>query len=186
MEPITGIPRSLLDLFSCIGLGATEEDFWRWPGEVGTFAQSHTWEAYRYSGILVLRRHNGDHSEKLATCHNEDIQCHPDAIAVNRILSSIDAVYGAKTFRVSGDEAIPHNIAYPLFIAGSQSRVMVQHVEWKEAIRSKFQQLIQSDKYWQTEKIFDLLQEAWDRWEIGQMSNTFEIARERGLELGLL
>ncbi|KAJ5371477.1 uncharacterized protein N7496_007569 [Penicillium cataractarum] len=186
VEPITGIPRSLLDLFSCIGLGATEEDFWRWPGEVGTFVQSHTWEAYRYSGILVMRSYSRVDSQTLIASNDEDVSSHADAIAVNRILSSIDAVYGAKACGVASDEAIPHNIAYPLFVAGSQSRVIVQHVAWKETIRSKFQDLIQSDRYWQTEKIFDLLQDAWESWDAGQISDPFEMAAERGLELGLL
>ncbi|KAK1147553.1 hypothetical protein N8T08_000895 [Aspergillus melleus] len=40
VEVVSGLPRSLLDIFSCIGEGgATEEDFWDWPGAQGTLVQ---------------------------------------------------------------------------------------------------------------------------------------------------
>jgi hypothetical protein len=185
VEPITGIPHSLLDLFSRIDMGATEEDFRGWSGQVGTFAQSHLWEAYRYPGILAVRRLGRIPSETMTTCADENISSCPEAIAVNRIVSSIDAVYSVNSAGPSNDGQVPHNIVYPLFVAGSQVRVMNQHSDWKQAIKSFLSRLIKSEEYCQTEKIFDLLQKAWDHWAAGHPFDISEKAAEQGLELAL-
>ncbi|KAI9035082.1 Zn(II)2Cys6 transcription factor domain-containing protein [Aspergillus affinis] len=50
------VPRSLVDLFSGVRLDASEDDFLHWPGAVGSFAQMHLWETYRYMGVLCIRR----------------------------------------------------------------------------------------------------------------------------------
>ncbi|BAE58566.1 unnamed protein product [Aspergillus oryzae RIB40] len=55
VEVVSGLPRSLLDIMSCIGHGATEEDFWNWPGSPGSLTQHQLWEAYRLAGMLAIR-----------------------------------------------------------------------------------------------------------------------------------
>ncbi|KAL1835204.1 hypothetical protein VTK73DRAFT_6015 [Phialemonium thermophilum] len=56
VEVVTGLPRSLLDIFSRIHEPGAEIEFWLWPGEIGQFPQIHLWNSWRYGGMLLARR----------------------------------------------------------------------------------------------------------------------------------
>ena len=63
VETISGIPRSLLDVFATVfgeanhnGFSGVEASLWIWPGELGDFRQCQLWEAWRFAAILNLRR----------------------------------------------------------------------------------------------------------------------------------
>lgn len=55
VEEVSGLPRSLLDVFARLGEPGCEDRFWRWPGCEGRMSQVQMWEAYRYAGILKHR-----------------------------------------------------------------------------------------------------------------------------------
>lgn len=61
VEILTGIPRTLLDIFALFGHEDNENldiegTFWSWAGETGELPQRQLWEAWRLAGILTARR----------------------------------------------------------------------------------------------------------------------------------
>ena len=56
VEVVSGIPRSLLDIFATIEDESAEAAFLSWSGEVGEVPHCHLWDAYRLAGVLVGRR----------------------------------------------------------------------------------------------------------------------------------
>ncbi|RMJ10743.1 hypothetical protein BHE90_005311 [Fusarium euwallaceae] len=59
VEPVTGVPRSLLDVFAAVadepGNGIALR-FWSWQDGGGYHAQRQLWDCWRLSGILDVRR----------------------------------------------------------------------------------------------------------------------------------
>ena len=61
VEVLTGIPRTLLDIFALFGHESSDDPdiegtFWSWPMETGELPQRQLWEAWRLAGILTARR----------------------------------------------------------------------------------------------------------------------------------
>lgn len=63
VETISGIPRSLLNVFATVfgqanqnSNGGVEISLWMWPGELGDFRQCQLWEAWRLAAALNMRR----------------------------------------------------------------------------------------------------------------------------------
>lgn len=59
VEPVTGVPRSLLDIFAAMA-GEPGNDialrFWSWQRDGGDPAQRYLWDFWRFSGILDVRQ----------------------------------------------------------------------------------------------------------------------------------
>lgn len=183
VEPVSGLPRSLLDLFAGIGIDTTEQSFWSWSGETGSFMQYYLWEAHRLAGILSLRRHssillkNTVACEMIAPSHPKN--CSVDATTlVARILANLDALRLACAERPEEDRFIKNAILYPLFVAGLEIRVMCKNVQWQKTIQNCFLGSRQD------QILLDLLQEMWTRADPDL--NVDDLARERQMEMGLL
>ncbi|KAF5653289.1 hypothetical protein F25303_2461 [Fusarium sp. NRRL 25303] len=56
VESVSGLPRSLLDIFGRMTNDDVEKDFVDWEGHEGSIPHVHLWEAFRLSGILLARR----------------------------------------------------------------------------------------------------------------------------------
>ncbi|KAK5788771.1 hypothetical protein VI817_009729 [Penicillium citrinum] len=183
VEPVSGLPRSLLDLFAGIGIDTTEQSFWSWSGETGSFMQCYLWEGHRLAGILSLRRHMWMLRKNVVACEslalNPQAVCSVDTTAlVARILANLDALRLACTERPEEDRFIKNAILYPLFVAGLEVEVMCENRQWQKTIRNCFLGSRQD------EILLDLLEEMWTRADPDL--NVDDLAREREMEMGLL
>lgn len=55
VEPVSGLPRSLLDIFCCLEEPDCEEKLWLWPGREGDVLQIYLWDAFRAAAMLKHR-----------------------------------------------------------------------------------------------------------------------------------
>ena len=183
IEPVTGLPRSLVDLFAGIGMETTEQSFWDWPGEVGSFLQCYLWEAHRLAGILTLRRHarTGEKSRDIPgfSAWRQPNACPADeTVLVARILANLDALRLACVERPTEDTYIKNAVVFPFFIAGLEVEVMSRNPQWQSNIRNR------ASTSKQDEILLDLLEEIWRRNEPSLDVNN--LARARDIEMGLL
>lgn len=183
-EPVTGVPRSLLDLLAGIGFDTTEQSFWDWPGEEGSFLQHYLWEAYRLAGILTIRQ-----CERLSKASPDGLpsrsmwrqpsSCPADSsLLVARVLANVDALRLRCLERPNEDPFIKNSILFPIVVAGLEVNVMQKHRQFQETIRTC------SFGSHQDHILLEILEEIWRRNDIGLDIN--DLARARGVEMGLL
>ncbi|KAE8382454.1 hypothetical protein BDV26DRAFT_288490 [Aspergillus bertholletiae] len=196
VEVASGLPRSLLDILSRIGHGATEEDFWNWPGSPGSLSQHQLWEAYRLSGMLTIRhghlllvpRPSGTLNRSTVQANearNGPLTLPSTAVITCRIVSHLDALRRA-FIATQGDGSLIYNaIKYPVFIAGLQADLLNTQPELKEVLRCC---LSTYDNPFDFERDFELLLEVLEEWWLRHhdMANAHELALTRGMEIGLL
>ncbi|KAI5456841.1 major facilitator superfamily domain-containing protein [Mariannaea sp. PMI_226] len=86
IETMSGLPRTLLDIFSGLSDPKAEQAFVNWPGHIGEPPHCHLWEAYRLAGILVGRRFRNERRDAV----NEPQHSH--LLAKNSILYPCTAI----------------------------------------------------------------------------------------------
>ncbi|KAJ5389630.1 uncharacterized protein N7496_000698 [Penicillium cataractarum] len=184
IEPVTGIPRSLLDLLAGINLDTTEQSFWDWPGEAGSFLQCYLWEAYRLAGILTIRqserlRKPSSGSPRNLSMWRQPNSCPVDSsILVGRILANVDALRLGCLERPDEDPFIKNSILFPNVVAGMEADVMRQNPRLQKVIRECSLGSRQDDI------LLDLLEEVWRQGDSTLDIN--DLARAKGVEMGLL
>ncbi|KAJ5338230.1 hypothetical protein N7452_004958 [Penicillium brevicompactum] len=180
VEPVSGLPRTLLDIFAGIGIETTEQTFWDWPGEPGSFLQCYLWEAHRLAGILTLRRDKAHVPlPESISAWRQPAKCPADTtVLVARILASIDALRLASIERPLEDAYIRNAIILPVFIAGLEIDVLCRKPEWQQMIRTSLR------TSHQCEILLGLLEEIWQRAD--PSLSVHDLARQRGIEMGLL
>lgn len=184
IEPVTGLPRTLVDLFAGIGLETTERSFWDWPGEAGSFLQCYLWEAHRLAGILTIRRNTRIGKQRSGQAHDfsasrETSACPADETTlVARVLANLDALRLAYAERPTEEPSIKNAMVFPIFTAGLEVSVLCHNPQWQQTIRN----CISGSR--QDEILLGLLEEMWQR-----NDPTFDVddlAQARGVEMGLL
>ncbi|KAJ5503405.1 hypothetical protein N7463_006279 [Penicillium fimorum] len=179
IEPVSGLPRTLLDIFAGIGAETTEQTLWNWPGETGSFLQCYLWEAHRLAGILTVRKRANSLPKNNISTWQQPAKCPADtSVLVTRILASLDALRLASAERPTEDVFIKNAVLFPIFVAGLEVGLLCHKPEWKQSIREG---LLGSH---QCEILLSLLEELWQK-EDPNLS-VHELARRRGLEMGLL
>ncbi|KAJ5824139.1 hypothetical protein N7447_006479 [Penicillium robsamsonii] len=182
IEPVSGLPRTLLDLFAGVGAETTELSLWDWPGETGSFLQCYLWEAHRLAGILTVRKQANSFTlipKNNISTWRQPAKCPADtSVLVARILASLDALRLASAERPTEDVFIKNAVLFPLFVAGLEVGVLCRKPEWKQPIRKV---LLGSH---QCQILLSLLEELWQKEDPNL--NVHELARQRGLEMGLL
>ncbi|THC97169.1 hypothetical protein EYZ11_003334 [Aspergillus tanneri] len=161
VEVVSGLPRSLLDLFSCIGEGqggTTEDDFWNWPGTKGTLLQCQLWEAYRLAGVLTVRCSSyGPLRAGSPRCMQDKRQPSTEVLVV-RILSHVDATgRGGDSISEGKDGVMAQAVHYPVFMAGLQTDILNGNPELKPVIRRSFSGAVGRGR-----ALLDLLEDWWD------------------------
>lgn len=181
VEPVSGLPRTLLDIFAGIGVDTTEQTFWEWSGEPGSFLQSYLWEAHRLAGILSLRRHLRSvryEGDNVSNRQQSSASSGDTAVLVWRILANLDALRLACAERPTEDVFIKNAVLFPRFVAGLEVKVMCENPQWQETIRKCSMGSRQDDI------LLGLLEEMWRR-EDSNLS-VDDLARAQGVEMGLL
>jgi hypothetical protein len=198
VEVVSGLPRSLLDLISCIGEGATEEDFWNWPGSPGSLLQHQLWEAYRLAGMLAIRH---DHLLPVSdrdgafvrsagqVRHKEGKACSftppKTSIITSRIVGHLDALCRALMQPEKHGSLILNALKYPVFMAGLQANIINANAELKDVIRRCLSTWQEQQGYARDyHLVLEILEEWWLRHD--EMSSVHELALQRGMEIGLL
>ncbi|CEL10188.1 hypothetical protein ASPCAL13312 [Aspergillus calidoustus] len=187
VEVVSGLPKSLVDIFSCIGDGATEEDFWNWPGAMGSPVQCQLWQAYRLAGMLALRDeslHTSRQDPRSEEAHPRKAPLPSTAVLVAQLVSCIDAVHRASVQPDGRDSLAINALPYPIFMAGLQTKILSQHPLLKESVRG-FLLPATADPLWnkQYHILLDLLEEYWTC-KPGTVT-IHQLARAREIELGL-
>ncbi|KAM0524968.1 hypothetical protein ACHAPS_004894 [Verticillium nonalfalfae] len=180
VEVVSGVPRSLLDIFA--GLldndpEYTERKFSRWPGHVGNYLQCHLWSSWRLAGILEVRRR-----QKLKIRSECDHQPSTE-IVLCQLMADMDALYRASLIPRNGHLLVKNALAYPLMTAGLEVGLLRQHREWKDTIDEIREHFMQRDDFNLIKVTFELVEEAWvdgsDYFDVGAA------ARRREVEVAL-
>ncbi|KAL3496404.1 C6 finger domain protein [Aspergillus germanicus] len=186
VEVVSGLPRSLVDIFSSIGDGATEEDFWNWPGALGSIVQCQLWEAHRLAGMLAIRD-----SSLHSSLRNPETRNQPGGrvvpsttVLVSRLISCIDAVHRASVEPDARGTLAINALPYPIFVAGLQVGILTEYPALKQSVRS-FLLPAAAEPFWnkQYQIILDLLEEYWTC--APGTVNIHQLAQAREIELGL-
>jgi hypothetical protein len=180
VEPVSGLPRSLIDLFATIEDADASTHFWLWPGEQGDFLQCHLWEAYRMAGILFASRFC-KHPPSVGDQH---LRLPPSEILVNRLLAAIDAVLAGSSRSQEERSPIKNALLYPLFVVSTQISVLNRNPPWKRKIRHWFVELAERDIYYNVTICWDFLKELWHQGR--EDVDIHAMAQERHIEVTLL
>ncbi|KAF5986293.1 transcriptional regulatory protein pro-1 [Fusarium coicis] len=174
VEVVSGIPRSLLDIFASIvdnDPEYTETRFWDWPGQVG---------------ILEVRRRRRMERKARGLPDREDgiPRKGPDTeVVLCRLISSIDALQKAFEEPRNQHLLVHNGLPYAVVNAGLEVPLLKQHPTWKATLDDVRKTLLGTDSFDLINTIFEMLDEAW-----ANGTNTFDIesaARSRNLELAI-
>ncbi|KAJ0426054.1 hypothetical protein BJY00DRAFT_298216 [Aspergillus carlsbadensis] len=191
IEVVSGLPKTLLDLFSRVDEGTvTEEDFWNWPGAPGSLVECQLWEAYRAAGMLAIR-HPGLLLASWAQqprCINQQrfgIHLPRTAILVSRILSNIDAICRVSASEEGQKSLVLNATQYPVLVAGLQSAIVNEDPELKRVIVTCLS--INMRRTESNRCLMEMLEEWWRLDGTGEAgsSSIHNVAERRGVELGL-
>ncbi|KAF5625927.1 transcriptional regulatory protein pro-1 [Fusarium sp. NRRL 25303] len=174
VEVVSGIPRSLLDIFASIldnDPEYTETRFWDWPGQVG---------------ILEIRRRRRMERKARGLPDREDGTSRkgPDTeVVLCRLISSIDALQKAFEEPRNQHLLVHNGLPYAVVNAGLEVPLLKQHPTWKATLDDVRKSLLGTDSFDLINTIFEMLDEAW-----ANGTNTFDIesaARSRNFELAI-
>lgn len=189
VEVVSGIPRSLLDIFASIldnDPEYTETRFWDWPGQVGESLQCHYWECWRLAGILEIRRRRRMERKARGLPDREDGTSGkgPDTeVVLCRLISSIDALQKAFEEPRNQHLLVHNGLPYAVVNAGLEVPLLKQHPTWKATLDDVRRSLLGTDSFDLINTVFEMLDEAW-----ANGTNTFDIesaARSRNFELAI-
>ncbi|KAB2573291.1 hypothetical protein DBV05_g8085 [Lasiodiplodia theobromae] len=143
VEPVSGLPCSLIDAFAGIDDdddgGGSEQRFWDWKGYPGEPLQCQLWEAYRFAGILdarARRRWPWRLSASASASSTQDSTVAAESgsasttLVLSRLVSAVDALHrgiflGSNGGSGGGDDGdggrgllVVNALVYPLWHAG--------------------------------------------------------------------
>ncbi|KAF5608326.1 transcriptional regulatory protein pro-1 [Fusarium pseudoanthophilum] len=171
VEVVSGIPRSLLDIFASIvdnDPEYTETRFWDWPGQVE-----------------IRRRRRMERKARGLPDREDGIpRKGPDTeVVLCRLISSIDALQKAFEEPRNQHLLVHNGLPYAVVNAGLEVPLLKQHPTWKATLDDVRKSLLGTDSFDLINTIFEMLDEAW-----ANGTNTFDIesaARSRNLELAI-
>lgn len=137
VETMTGLPRTLLDIFATIEEDSSEQAFLVWPGEVGEVPFCHLWEAYRLAGVLVGRRlRESIRQPPGGGCGTPAGPPSPAAdVLVGRLVAALDALCEVSGRPSYSNALAVNSILYPYAAARLEVAVLRQHVHWLDILR---------------------------------------------------
>lgn len=194
VDAVTGMPRTLLDIFSeiteqCDDNRDVEGLFWGWTGCVGTLDQCHLWDSWRYAGILDVRRRlrcrgSPNISSKSAVLDSFDHAANKKVVLC-RLVASLDALSRkAKTAGGLQPPFLNKGLMFPFTLANLEVPLLRTNLSWKSTLDDfRFVFLSNDDVTVGGSAILGLINQAW---EVGTYSfDIDQVARQRGIEIGL-
>lgn len=124
VESVSGLPRSLLDIFGRMAHEDVEEALADWEGHEGSIPHVHLWEAFRLSGILLSRRHKRTHSDSPS---NEILVC--------RLVATLDALYETRQREEYAHILATNSMLYPYTAARLEVTILQTRPTWVQTLR---------------------------------------------------
>ncbi|TXC08757.1 hypothetical protein FocTR4_00002463 [Fusarium oxysporum f. sp. cubense] len=124
VESVSGLPRSLLDIFGRMAHEDVEKALADWEGHEGSIPHVHLWEAFRLSGILLSRRHKRTHSESPS---NEILVC--------RLVATLDALYETRQREEYAHILATNSMLYPYTAARLEVTILQTRPTWVQTLR---------------------------------------------------
>ncbi|KAF4440753.1 hypothetical protein F53441_12204 [Fusarium austroafricanum] len=124
VESVSGLPRSLIDIFARMGYPSVEAEFAAWPGHEGSVPHCHLWEAFRLSGILLSRRQKRVIGESPT---NQVLVC--------RLVATLDALYETRKREEYSHILATNSILYPYTAARLEVSILQKRPAWVEMLR---------------------------------------------------
>ncbi|KAF5660893.1 transcriptional regulatory protein pro-1 [Fusarium heterosporum] len=174
IEVVSGMPRSLLDIFAGMvdnDPEYTEGRFWSWTGQIG---------------ILEVRRRQRMDKKARGIQEREDdtSKTSPDTeVVVCRLISSIDALQKAYEEPRNRDLLVHNGLPYPVLNASLEVPILKKHPTWKRTLDEVRSSFLTNNPFVLTNVVYELLDEAWE-----DGTSTFDIeaaARSRHVELAI-
>lgn len=186
IEPVSGLPRSLIDLFSRIEEPNIEIDFQLWPGEAGEYMQCQMWEAYRLAGVLMAKRLRLSKADpNTAVSPSESNNAAPNTHAyVHRLFSALEAVWLGSAQAQTGGSLIMNAIFYPTFVSGLEVDFLAVNPHWADKLTQYFHDIQQRCHDHSSKNAWEFLQEFSAAYE--QDKDFRNMLNHRGLEISLV
>ncbi|KAI7764237.1 hypothetical protein LZL87_012646 [Fusarium oxysporum] len=124
VESVSGLPRSLLDIFGRMAHEDVEKDLADWEGHEGSIPHVHLWEAFRLSGILLARRQKRTHS---GSPSNEILVC--------RLVATLDALYETRHRDEYAHILATNSMLYPYTAARLEVTILQTRPTWVQTLR---------------------------------------------------
>ncbi|CAF3528977.1 unnamed protein product [Fusarium graminearum] len=188
IEVVSGVPRSLLDIFAGIvdhDPEYTESRFWSWPGDIGESLQIHYWDSWKLAGILEVRRRQRMNRKARGIPERDDDtpKNYPSTeIVMCRLIASIDALLKAYEEPRNQHLLVHNGLTYPVLNAGLEVPLLKLHPKWKRTMDDVKESFV-TDTVDLLKVMFELIDAAWE-----DGTSTFDIekvARERNIELAI-
>ncbi|CAH0003371.1 unnamed protein product [Clonostachys byssicola] len=181
VETVSGLPRSLIDIFARIDNQSAEDAFVTWPGHVGDVPHCHLWEAYRLAGILIGRRFRGEARDQAGRGGSALFSV--SEVLVHRLIAVLDALHECQSRPEYSHVLAGNGILYPCTAARLEVAVLQRKPAWVEALgryESSCLPYHRTPNAIHLREILDLaLQQGDDNVDLD------EEARKRGLEISL-
>ncbi|KAF5686674.1 hypothetical protein FDENT_5677 [Fusarium denticulatum] len=124
VESVSGLPRSLLDIFGRMAHDDVEKGFANWEGHEGSIPHVHLWEAFRISGILMARRQKrtlaGSPSNEMLVC---------------RLVATLDALYETRKREEYAHILATNSMLYPYTAARLEVTILQTRPSWVRTLR---------------------------------------------------
>ncbi|KAI8939291.1 hypothetical protein NX059_005116 [Plenodomus lindquistii] len=162
IEPVTGIPRKLLDICARIEEPTAEMQFWLWPGEIGNFMQCHLWDAWRFAGMLDHRRR---WSQSLRSSAGAvQVSALPkSARLMVRLLSAMDSIRVGVAKPENAHMLVSNATLYPWYVASMEVEILSEYPEWQQFLTSYREEVSRSGTSYNTQILLTVIEEARER-----------------------
>lgn len=196
IEPVSGLPRSLLDLFARADEPGAAERFWLWPGgggggggTGGEFVQAQLWDAWRYAGMLDHRRR----WRRGRVVREEETLSVAGAVVVVvipsterllfRLLSCLEAVRLGLEQPESGHLLVGNGTFYPFVMASLEWAILDQRPAWRLALDRFCDKFLRPDRSRNVQVLLEALEDARRRGDEAFDADT--AMRAQGVEIAL-
>ncbi|KAK0647524.1 hypothetical protein DIS24_g7663 [Lasiodiplodia hormozganensis] len=188
IEPVSGLPRSLLDFFARADEPGAEERFWLWPGgggeTDGEFVQAQLWDAWRYAGMLDHRRRWRGRSSAAGGVREEaGIVVPSTERLLFRLLSCLEAVRLGLEQPESGHLLVGNGTFYPFVMASLEFGILDQRPAWRLALDRFCDKFLRPDRSRNVQVLLEALEDARRRGDEGFDADT--AMRAQGVEIAL-
>lgn len=162
IEPVSGLPRSLIDVFSRIDTPEAELDLWLWTGELGEYLQQQLWDAYRFAGML---RHRQLRSYTQHFYHDNRQVAHlvalPDTeYLVNRILSALSAILIGLQCDKGQGLLLRNSLLYCITAVALEAAVLEQDQAWRTTLGDLIRDFVLDDTFRSSAGFYNILETA--------------------------
>ncbi len=183
IEPVTGIPRSLIDLISKIEDDHAAIDLLLWTGETGDLVQLHLWEAFRFAGILWAKRIQQRRTDAYAKeNHSPSVPLPSSEVLVCRIVACLDAIRCSLALSEESQLLVANALLYPIISVGLEVAILKDKPLLKTTLSQVFHQYVGNEAH-NSKTAWELVLEAWrlddDDFDV------FEVLRARDLEIAV-